>query len=257
MLTIDLTDKVALVIGGSRGIGGAITSSLCEAGATTVFTHSGRPEHAEAVAAFEQDLCAVGGRARAVVLDACDSTGTTAQVDAIAAREGRLDVLVINVGRNPARTPDQITDDSWRELVDLNMTSAFYAIRAALPHMVAQKCGRIILIGSSAAVDGGGGAIDYAAAKAGLAGMMHYLNKTYARTGILTNIVHPCVIETDLLRERYPDEEAKKTLVGQIPAGRLGHPEDIAGLVAYLASPWGDYICGQEILLDGGRTLYG
>jgi len=257
MLTIDLTDKVALVIGGSRGIGGAITANLCEAGATTVFTHTGRPEYAEAVAAFEKRLREAGGKVRSAALDACDSAGTTAQVDAITAREGRLDVLVINVGRNPARTPDQITDASWRELIDLNLTGAFYAVRAALPHMVAQKCGRIILIGSSAAFAGGGGAIDYAAAKAGLAGMMHYLNKTYARTGILTNIVHPCVIETDLLRERYPDDEAKRTLVGQIPAGRLGRPEDIAGLVAYLASPWGDYICGQEILLDGGRTLYG
>lgn len=77
------------------------------------------------------------------------------------------------------------------------------------------------------------------------------------RKGILTNIIHPCVIETDLLRERYHDETAKQGLVAQIPAGRLGRPEDIAGLVAYLASPWGDYICGQAILVDGGRTVFG
>ena len=98
--------------------------------------------------------------------------------------------------------------------------------------------------------------MDYAAAKAGLTGLMTYLCKTHARKGILTNIVHPCVIETDLLRDRYPDEAARVRLAAGIPAGRLGKPDDIAGLVAYLASPWGDYICGQAILVDGGRTLF-
>jgi NAD(P)-dependent dehydrogenase (short-subunit alcohol dehydrogenase family) len=86
--------------------------------------------------------------------------------------------------------------------------------------------------------------------------MLTYLCRTYARKGIMTNIVHPAVIETDLLKQRYPDEESKRKLAAQIPAGRLGQPRDIAGMVAYLASDWGDYICGQEILLDGGRTLF-
>ncbi len=98
--------------------------------------------------------------------------------------------------------------------------------------------------------------MDYAAAKAGLHGMMSYLSKTYTRRGIVTNLVHPCVIETELLRQRYADDAAKARLAAQIPVGRLGQPEDIAGLVAYLASSWGDYICGQAILVDGGRTLY-
>ena len=98
--------------------------------------------------------------------------------------------------------------------------------------------------------------MDYAAAKAGLTGIMTYLCKEYARKGILTNIVHPCVIETDLLRERYSDDAAKQKLISQIPAGRLGKPADIAGLTAFLASSWGDYICGQSILIDGGRTLF-
>jgi len=114
-----------------------------------------------------------------------------------------------------------------------------------------------VLIGSSAVYDGGGQAMDYAAAKAGLKGMMIYLCRAFARRGILANTVHPCVIETDLLRQRYADAEAKAKLVAQIPAGRLGKPEDVAGLVAYLASPWGDYVCGQDILLDGGRVLFG
>ena len=85
---------------------------------------------------------------------------------------------------------------------------------------------------------------------------MTYLCKEYTRKGIMTNTVHPCVIETDLLRARYDDDAAKRELVAQVPAGRLGRPEDIAGLVAFLASPWGDFICGQAILVDGGRTVF-
>jgi len=257
MLTIDLKDKVALVVGGSRGIGESITECLCKGGATTTFTHTGNPKYAERVQALVSRLDDLGHKVQAESLDACDPEATTALVNGIVARHGRLHVLVQNVGRNTAGDAAELTDDGWRKAIDINLSSAFYAVRAALPHMVSQEYGRIILVGSSAVVSGGGGAIDYAAAKAGLTGIMTYLCKTYARKGILTNIVHPCVIETDLLRERYPGDEAKQTLIAQIPVGRLGKPEDIAGLVAYLASPWGDYITGQEILLDGGRTLFG
>ena len=113
-----------------------------------------------------------------------------------------------------------------------------------------------LVIGSSAVYDGGGGAVGYAAAKAGLDGMVVYLTRNYARKGILANVIHPCVIDTELLRQRYSDEEKLRNLTAQIPAGRLGTPQDVAGLVAYLASSWGDYICGQSFLVDGGRTLF-
>ena len=256
MLNIDLAGKVALVIGGSRGIGAGITECLCEAGARTLFTHTGSPERKEAVDAFVDRLPGAGGGAEAVALDACDAEGTTALVDRIVEQHGKIDILVANAGRNVARPAQEVSDEEWRQFLDVNLTSSFVAVRAVLPHMVRASFGRIILIGSSAVYDGGGGAIDYAAAKAGLEGMMKYLCKTYAREGILTNIVHPCVIETDLLLERYADPEKKKTLVAQVPAGRLGKPRDIAGLVTYLASEWGDFVCGQSILVDGGRTSF-
>ena len=255
MVTIDLTGKTALVIGGSRGIGAAITDTYCRAGAYTVFTHTGAPSRKAQVEALVRDIKAAGGSVRAEALDACDSVRTTALVNNIIDTKGRLDILVVNAGKNTARPAEKVTDDIWDEALSLNLNAAFYAVRAVLPAMMKQHYGRIILIGSSAAVDGGGGAIDYAAAKAGLTGMMLYLVKNYARKGIITNVIHPCVIETDLLRERYSTEEAKKTLVSGIPAGRTGKPEDIAGMAAYLASSWGDYICGQSFLLDGGRTL--
>jgi len=257
MLSIELTGKVALVVGGSRGIGAGIVDCLARAGAVVVFTHTGKPEHAGRLEEFVARRATDGGPVEPVAVAATDAAATTALVNRIVRERGRLDILVHNVGKNTERAVAVLTDDQWRETLDINLTSAFSGVRAALPHMVRQGSGRIILIGSSAVYSGGGGAIDYAAAKAGLTGLMTYLCKTHAQQGILTNIIHPCVIETDLLRERYPDEGSKQKLVAGIPAGRLGRPADIAGLVAYLASPWGDYVCGQEILVDGGRTVFG
>jgi len=256
MLTIDLTDKVALVLGGSRGIGAAITECLCKAGAKTVFTHTGNPDHKDKVAALIRRIKDNGGFVRDDVLDARDSSKTTALADRIVKEFGRLDILVVNVGQNIERKAEDLSDEEWRKGIAINLDTAFYGVRAALRHMVQRKYGRIIFIGSSAVHNGGGGAIDYAAGKAGLEGMMMYLAKTYARSGILCNTVHPAVIDTDLLRTRYASEAERQKLVAQIPAGRLGRPEDIAGMAAFLASSWGDYICGQSILVDGGRTLF-
>lgn len=256
MLNIDLTNQVALVIGGSRGIGAAITECLCKAGATTVFTHTGNPEYTERVDALVETIENASGSVKAVALDARDSAQAASLVERTVAQYGKLDILVSNVGQNIEGKAQDVTDDQWHQGIETNLSSAFYSIRPVLPHMLKAKCGRIILVGSSAVYNGGGGAIEYAAAKAGIDGMMMYLSKTYAREGILTNVIHPAVIETDLLKNRYPSPEDKKKLISQIPAGRLGRPEDIAGLVAYLASAWGDYICGQKFLVDGGRTVF-
>lgn len=255
MLTIDLCDKVAIVIGGSRGIGAAITEVLSRAGASVVFTHTGNPDHQDTLKELLNRIREAGGVAKAVALHAGDSEKTASLVDEIVAERGKIDILVCNAGQNLARPAEEVSDEEWAKFLDINLTSTFYAVRAVIPHMAQSHYGRIIFIGSSAVYDGGGGAIDYAAAKAGLNGMMLYLTKNYARKGIVTNTVHPCVIETDLLRERYSSLEARSGLISQIPVGRLGQPGDIAGLVAYLASSWGDYICGQSILVDGGRTL--
>ncbi len=256
MLSIDLKGKTALVLGGSRGIGAEITESLCRAGASTVFTHTGNPKYQKRLESLLARVQKEGGQAKAVVCDALDAAKTTAVTNEIVEQHGRIDILVANVGQNLAGPAEDVSDQQWQRFIDMNLTTAFYGVRAALPYMVKAQFGRIILIGSSAVYDGGGGAIDYAAAKAGLAGMMRYLLKNYARKGIMSNVIHPCVIDTDLLSERYDTEEKRKPLIAQIPAGRLGKPEDISTLVAYLASPWGDFICGQEILVDGGRTLF-
>lgn len=256
MLTIDLSGRTVLVLGGSRGIGEGITRLLARAGARVVFTHTGNPAHAERLAGLLAEVQAGGGWARAEALDALDCPATAELAARVAAEHGRLDALVCNVGRNEAQPVEGQSEGSWRNMIDLNLSTAFYGVRAALPHMLRAGYGRIVLIGSSAVIDGGGGAIDYAAAKAGLVGMMSYLCRNYARRGILTNVLHPAVIATDLLNVRYGEPEARKKLIATVPAGRLGRPEDIAALTAYLLSPWGDFICGQAILVDGGRTFF-
>jgi NAD(P)-dependent dehydrogenase (short-subunit alcohol dehydrogenase family) len=257
MLTIDLSGKTALVVGGSRGIGAGITEALCRAGAHVVFTWTGNPDYRARVDALLAGVRAAGGSLQAEAVDARDLAATCALADRVAGERGGIDVLVFNVGKNIARPAESMGGEDWKAAISINLDTAFNAVRAVLPWMLKAGRGRIVLIGSSTVFDGGGGGIDYAAGKAALIGMMKFLCRTYTRKGILTNIVHPCVIETDLLKERYADPDAKAKLVAQVPVGRLGRPEDVAGLVAYLASPWGDFICGQEILLDGGRTLYG
>ena len=256
MLHIDLQGRVALVTGGSRGIGAGITRTLCKAGCSTFFTHTGNPKQKKRVDSLLDEIRTFGGEAHETPLDALDAEGTRKQVDALAEERGHIDILVLNVGKNSERLVEDMTDEGWKRFIDLNLSSAYYGIRAVIPHMLQRSYGRILLIGSSAAFDGGGGAIDYAAAKAGMRGMMLYLCKTYTRKGINTNLVHPCVIGTDLVRERYSTKEKWARLESQIPVGRVGTPEDIGGVVAFLASSWGDYITGQEILLDGGRTLW-
>lgn len=256
MLQIDLNGRVALVTGGSRGIGEGITRTLCRAGTSTVFTHTGNPDNIKKISLMIEEIRKDGGKVEEVALDALDSLRTKELVDILVREQGKIDILVCNVGKNLARTVEETEDEDWSKFIDINLSTVFYGVKAVIPHMLKRKYGRIILIGSSAAYDGGGGAIDYAAAKSGISGMMLYLNKTYVRKGINTNVVHPCVIATDLVRERYSTEESWRQLTSQIPVGRVGMPEDIGGMVAFLASSWGDYITGQEILIDGGRTLW-
>jgi NAD(P)-dependent dehydrogenase (short-subunit alcohol dehydrogenase family) len=257
MLTIDLQGRIALVVGGSRGIGGAITETLAQAGAAVTFTHMDPPRLLGDIDNLLARIREKGGRATAVYLDACDAAGMTALVERTLQEYGKIDILVSNVGQNVARPVENVTHEEWRRFIDINLTTAFNSVRAVVPHMVKAGYGRIVFIASSAVYSGGGGAIDYAAGKAGLMGMAAYLSKEYTRKGILTNVIHPCLIDTDLLRVRYSDAAARAKLISQVPVGRLGKPEDIAGMVAFFVSTHGDYICGQSILLDGGRTLFG
>lgn len=256
MITIDLSGRKALVTGGARGIGAAIVRTLATAGAGVAFTHLGSPRGATAAAALCDELAAAGRFAFAYQAVGEEMAVMQAAVTAAAEQLDGLDILVPNVGLNWPAPIETLELDAWQRALDINLTSAYIAVKCALPWL--QRAGRadIVLIGSSGVYDGGGGGIHYAAAKAGLEGMLHALMRELPRQRIRPNLVHPCVVDTELLRERYDTAEKRAKLAAGVPLGRLSRPEDVAYLVAFLCSDLGSFICGQSILVDGGRTLW-
>jgi NAD(P)-dependent dehydrogenase (short-subunit alcohol dehydrogenase family) len=139
--------------------------------------------------------------------------------------------------------------------VDINLNGAFLALKLAMPMLKKATNASVVLIGSAAIVAGGGGRADYASAKAGLEGLNRAVTKAFAPFGIRCNLVHPSLIETDLLKQRHPDAEKRKQLASEVPLRRLGQPEDIASIVIFLLSDLASYITAQSIYIDGGRTF--
>jgi 3-oxoacyl-[acyl-carrier protein] reductase len=256
MLTIDLTGRKALVTGGARGIGAGVVRVLAECATSVAFTHLGSERGNRAASQLLADLTAEGKRVFRFVAAAQDMAAMSRVVAEAAEKMGGLDIVVPNVGLNWEAPLEVLDLESWQRALELNLTASFVAIKAAYPWLL--KAGRadIVLIGSSATTDGGGGGVHYAAAKAALEGLMRGLMRELPRKGIHVNMVHPCVVDTDLLRERYDTEEKRAGLRAQVPLGRLSTPEDVGNLVAYLCSDLGSFICGQSILVDGGRTLW-
>lgn len=230
--------------------------ALAECGASVAFTHLGTERGHAAAGGLLAELAAQERRALCFVAAAEDAQAMSTAVASAAEQLGGLDIVVPNVGLNWVAALEELDLGGWRRALDLNLTASFVAVKATLPWLL--KAGRadIVLIGSSAVFDGGGGGAHYAAAKAGLDGMMRALMRELPRKGIRINMVHPCVVDTDLLRERYDSEEKRARLIAQVPLGRLAQPADIGNLVAYLCSDLGSFICGQSILVDGGRTLW-
>ena len=256
MLDIDLTGRRALVTGGARGIGAGIVRALSECGASVAFTHLGSEPGERAAGQLIEELRAGGHDVVSFVTAAQDYEAMTSVVSEAAVRLGGLDIVVPNVGGTWVAPLEVLDLQGWQRAMDLNLTSSFIAVKLAFPWLLEADRADVVLIGSSAAADGGGGGAHYAAAKAGLEGMMRALMRELPRKGIRINTIHPCVVDTDLLRDRYDDEAKRAVLAAQVPVGRLGTPLDIGALVAYLCSDLGSFICGQSILVDGGRTLW-
>jgi len=256
MITIDLTGRKALVTGGARGIGAGIVRVLAECGAGVAFTHTGSERGNQAAAQLTSQLRAAGHRVLDFVAAAQDMRAMQQVAAEAAAQLGGLDIVVPNVGKNWVASIEELDLDGWQRALDLNLTASFIALKAALPWLLQAGSGAVVFIGSSGVIDGGGGGAHYPAAKAGLEGLMAGLMRELPRRGIRVNVVHPCVVDTDLLRERYDSEEKRARLSAQVPIGRLARPEDIGYLVAFLCSDLGSFICGQSILVDGGRTIW-
>jgi len=246
-MTESASKGVALVTGASRGIGRAIALALASEGwrvVGTATTESGAAGITEALAAH-------GGRG--IALNVTDAAASQAAVDDIVAKEGGLHVLVNNAGITRDGLSMRMKDEDWDAVLDTNLKAVFRLARAATKPMMKQRSGRIINITSVVGASGNAGQANYAAAKAGVAGMTRALARELGSRGITVNCIAPGFIATDMT-EVLPEAQ-KAALLAQIPLGRLGAPEEIAAAVAFLASPGGAYITGTELHVNGGMYM--
>ena len=245
---LDLSGKVALVTGASRGIGRAIAGTLAAQGATVIA--AARDDHAHDVAG---DLTAKGFRAEAVSLDVTDRSAIEQLPAGIVQRHGRLDIVVSNAGITRDQLLMRMKREDWDAVLATNLTATFVLAQAAIRPMLKQRGGRIIAIGSVVGQTGNAGQSSYAASKAGLIGFAKALAREVASRGITVNVVAPGLVDTDMTRA--VSERAQTDWTAQIPLGRAGTPDEAAGPVLFLASPLADYVTGHCVLVTGGSYV--
>ena len=254
-LSISLEKETTLVIGGARGIGAAVVRTATKAGSNVVWTCLDIPADIEASEALLKKCAENKIDAFYEKVDCTDENATALLIGKITERWGRIDNMVYCAGYTSPVSMLDLEVKEWRRVLDINLTGAFISVRSVIETMIAGGGGGIVLIGSAAIVSGGGGRADYVSGKAGLEGLNRAVTKEFAPKGVRCNIVHPSLIETYLLRQRYPDRKDREKAVEGVPLGRLGQPEDIANAVAFLLSDMASYITGQSLFVDGGRTF--
>ena len=242
----DLTGKTALVTGASGGIGEAVARALHAQGATVVL-HGTRAEKLEAL---QKDL---GARAFALAVDLSDRDAVAGLVDAASALAGPISILVNNAGITRDGLLMRMKDDDWDSVLEVNMTASMSLCRAAMRGMMKARTGRIISISSVVGVTGNAGQTNYATSKAGMIGFSKSLAAEVASRGLTVNVVAPGFIETPMTD--VLDESQKSALLTRVPAGRLGHADEIAATVAFLASDEAAYITGATLHVNGGMAM--
>ncbi len=256
-MDITLGGKTAIVVGASRGIGAAIARELLHGGCRVAFTYWDAAAAKGGGEEVEECAAKLGVPCRGAAVNCVDETAMAQFVERLRQDGWSVDYFVYCAGYTSPVRLAELDPASWRQGVDINLNGAFVALHSVLPTMASKKSGSIVLIGSAAVASGGGGRADYVSAKAGLEGLNRAVTREYAPLGIRCNLVHPSLIETDLLRHRYPDPEQRAQVARGVPLGRLGQPEDVAHLVCFLLSDRAAYITGQSIFVDGGRTFCG
>jgi 3-oxoacyl-[acyl-carrier protein] reductase len=247
---IDLTGKTALVTGGSRGIGRAIVRRLAAQGADVAFSFKGNQVAADATAA---DVEALGRRSVAIQADARSQEGADALVKAVLEAFGKVDILVNNAGITRDNLIMRMGADEWTEVLDTNLSGAFYALKAVTRPMLKARAGRIVNITSVSGQAGQMGQANYSSAKAGLIGLTKAAARELASRGITVNAVAPGFVLTELTAG-LPDA-LKEEITARTPLGRFGTTEEIANAVAFLASDEAAYITGQVLAVDGGLVM--
>ena len=245
-MRIDLSGRSALVTGSTRGIGRSIAETLAGCGAKVAVVGRDRTR-ADDVAKQ------LPGTAKGFACDVSDVASVTKLVEEVEKELGTVDILVNNAGVTRDNLLMRLKDDDWNAVIDANLRGAFVAIRAATRGMMKRRWGRVINIASIVGIVGNKGQANYAASKAGLIGLTKSVAKELASRNILANAVAPGFIETDMTAAMTP--EARTTLAQQIPLERLGTPNDIAGVVGFLASDYATYITGQVFVVDGGMVM--
>jgi 3-oxoacyl-[acyl-carrier protein] reductase len=242
---LNLTNRIALVTGASRGIGRAIADALAGRGAIVIA--AARGDHAQPVA---DAIATGGGRAEALSLDVTDAAMVEAAVGDIVGRHGRIDIVVSNAGITRDGLLLRMKRDDWDAVLQTNLTASFVLCQAALKPMLRQRSGRVVVISSVVGQMGNAGQANYAASKAGLIGFCKSAAREVGSRGITVNVVAPGLIETDMTRGLT--ENTRGHWETKIPLGRLGTPADVAHAVCFLASDEASYITGHVLAVNGG-----
>lgn len=242
----NLNGKVALITGATGGIGGAIAKQLHAAGATVMLTGT-------RVEVLQQLAAQLGDRAHVLAANLTDSVAIDALVADTEKQLGKIDILVANAGVTRDGLLMRMKDEDWQSVIDINLTSTFKLVRAALRGMMKNRAGRIISIGSVVGTTGNPGQANYCASKAGVIGFSKSLAQEVASRNITVNVIAPGFIATPMT-EVLTDEQKEK-INQKIPLGRMGSPDDIAAAALYLASDAAAYVTGQTIHVNGGMTM--